>query len=178
MKNDARIWTTGLLLLLSPGGCAAPDSARGEERARIERQLNELYRPLLALVAESRASVEDFMKTKLGRDWIFPFEKGREAEELKLWLEKAEGDLMPRNDRMCALIRSKRELVDGPELPPPWKALLDHEDGWRAAHEKWKKDHVPYSWHAPSPFPKRLESELETEIQKLEKRLDELKKAA
>jgi hypothetical protein len=177
MKNEGRILVAGLLVLFG-GGCSGPDTAKQEELGRVERQLSELYRPLLALVAESRASVEDFMKTKLGRDWIFPFEKGREAEELKLWLEKAEGDLMPRNERMCALIRSKKDLVDGPDLPPSWKALLDHQDGWRAAHEKWKKDHVPYSWHAPSPFPKRLESELETTVQKLEKRRDGLKKPA
>jgi hypothetical protein len=166
------------ILVLFGAGCAGPESGRQEELVRVERQLNELYRPLLALVMESKASVEDFMKTQLGRDYIFPFEKGREAEEVKLWLAKAEGDLMPRNERMCALIRSKRNLVDGPDLPPSWKALLDHQDGWRAVHEKWKKDHIPYSWHAPTSFPKRLESELEASIEKLEKRRDELKKPA
>ncbi|HVR86158.1 MAG TPA: hypothetical protein VMU54_17685 [Planctomycetota bacterium] len=177
MKIDGSARAIGILILCA-GGCADPGSGRPEELGRVERQLDELYRPLLALVVESKGSVEDFMKTKLGRDYIFPFEKTREAEEVKLWLEKAEGDLMPRNERMCALIRSKRDLVDGPDLPPSWKALLEHQDGWRAVHEKWKKDHIPYSWHAPTSFPKRLESELETSIEKLEKRRDELKKPA
>jgi len=173
MNVDGMTRAMGILILLG-AGCAGPAPTRSDERARVERQLNELYRPLLALVQESHLSVQDFMKTKLGRDWIFPLEK---EEEVKLWLVKAETDLMPRNERMCALIRSKADLVDGPELPPTWKALLEHQDGWRAIHEKWKTDHVPYHWHSPTPFPKRLESELESSIQKLEKRRDELKKA-
>jgi hypothetical protein len=162
------------IVLLAGWGCAASGPSRDEQIARVDRQLNELYKPLLGLVEESKASVETFMKTKLNRDWIFPLEK---PEEVKLWLEKAEGDLMPRNERMCALIRSKRDLVDGPDLPPTWKSLLEHQDGWRALHEKYKKDRVPYPWHAPTPFPRRLEPELEESIRKLEERRAELKKA-
>jgi hypothetical protein len=162
------------ILLLGTAGCAGPDPANQDQRTRVERQLDELYRPLLALVRESKASVEEFMKIGLGRDWIFPLENDR---EVKAWLEKAESDLMPRNERMCALIRSKRELVDGPDLPPHWKALLEHQDGWRAAHEKWKKDRIPYSWHSPTSFPKRLEAELEADVERLEKRREALKKA-
>lgn len=173
MRNDGILGAIGTLILLA-GGCAGHDATKQEARVRVERQLNELYRPLLALVQESHLSVQDFMKTKLGRDWIFPLEK---EEEVKLWLVKAETDLMPRNERMCALIRSKPDLVEGAELPPTWKALLEHQDGWRALHEKWKTDHIPYHWHSPTPFPKRLESELEASIQKLERRRDELKKA-
>jgi hypothetical protein len=173
MGNDRRSRLLGLLIFVL-GGCAGADTARNEELTRVERQLNELYRPLLALVQESHASVQDFMKSKLGRDWIFPLENDR---EVALWLEKAEGDLMPRNERMCALIRSKRDLVDGPDLPPNWKALLEHQDSWRALHEKWKKEHLRYDWHSPTSFPKRLESELEASIQLLEKRRDELRKS-
>jgi hypothetical protein len=169
-QGTAAALATAILLA---GGCSAPAPARDEKLARVERQLDELYRPLLALVRESHQSVQDFMKTKLGRDWIFPLENDA---EVKLWLEKAEGDLMPRNEKMCALIRSKGDLADGPELPASWKALLEHQDGWRALHEKWKKDHVAYSWHSPTSFPKRLESELEGAVKELEKRRDELRK--
>lgn len=161
------------LLALALAGCSAAPSPKAQERGRLDRQLDELYRPLLVLVQESHASVQDFMKTKLGRDWIFPLEN---EKEVALWLEKAEGDLMPRNERMCELIRSKRDLVDGPDLPGTWKALLEHQDGWRALHEKWKRDHVAYSWHSPTSFPKRLETELEAAIQSLEKRRDEIRK--
>jgi hypothetical protein len=169
--DSCRGWVLGLLVL-SAGGCGgAAGSSANPDLVHVERQLDELYRPFLALVRESHASVQDFMKTKLGRDWIFPLEN---EAEVKAWLEKAESDLMPRNERMCALVRSKRDLVDGPDLPPNWKALLEHQDGWRALHEKWKTQHVAYSWHSPTAFPKRLEAELVADVERLEKRRDQL----
>jgi len=162
------------IALMTALGCAGAPSA---EEEMIDRQLGELYRPLLALVLESRASVEKFMETKLKREYIFPIDRDLQGEELKLWLEQAEGDTMPRNERMCALIRAKRDLVEGPDLPASFKQLLEHQDSWRAVHEKWKKEQVPYkSWKAPSPFPKQLQGELEDTIETLEKRRTALSK--
>jgi len=169
--------TALILLPLSLAACAAGPSAQQQaEAARIERQLAELYRPLAALVEESRLSVQDFMK-KEGRQQVLPSDRPPTDDELKRWIAKFEGDLMPRNERMCALIRSKRDLVDGPELPASWQALLEHQDGWRAAHEKWKKEGVAYPFHAPTPFPRSLERELKASIAALEARRDALKKA-
>ena len=163
--------------LILAAGCAAGPSVAELERVRIDRQLTELYRPLLALVLESRKSVETFMETKLHREYIFPTDRSLEGEELKLWLEQAEGDTMPRNERMCALVRAKRDLVDGPDLPPSFKALLEHQDAWRAEHAKWKQDRVPYAnWKSPSPFPKGLQGDLEDAIEKLEQRRASLDK--
>jgi len=156
------------IALMTALGCAGAPSA---EEERIDRQLGELYRPRLALVLESRASVEKFMETKLKREYIFPIDRDLQGEELKLWLEQAEGDTMPRNERMCALVRAKRDLVDGPDLPTSFKALLEHQDAWRAVHAKWTRDRVPYAnWKSPSPFPKGLQGDLEDAIEKLEKR--------
>jgi len=160
-----------LAALILAAGCAGGPGAEEPERVRIDRQLNELYRPLLALVLESRKSIETFMETKLHREYIFPTDRSLDGEELKLWLEQAEGDTMPRNERMCALVRAKRDLVDGPDLPPSFKALLEHQDAWRAVHAKWTRDRVPYAnWKSPSPFPKGLQGDLEDAIEKLEKR--------
>ena len=75
--------------------------------------------------------------------------------------------------RRCTHLRKPSDLglPGGPELPASFKQLLEHQDGWRAVHEKWKKDQVPYkSWKAPTPFPKQLQGELEDTIEKLEKR--------
>jgi hypothetical protein len=77
---------------------------------------------------------------------------------------------------MCALIRGKRDLVDGPDLPASFKALLEHQDAWRALHEKWKKDQVPYAWRSSAPFPKQLQGDLEAGIETLEKRRSALPK--
>jgi hypothetical protein len=166
---------TLITLLILAAGCASGPSAEEKELARVERQLSELYRPLAALVEESRLSVQEFLK-KEGRTQILPSDREPTEAELKRWIEKAEKDLMPRNERMCALIRAKRELVDGPALPANWQALLDHQDGWRADHEKWRKEGVAYPFHAPTPFPRPLERELKASISKLEERRDALKK--
>ena len=158
----------GIGLVVALAACGAPAEAPSAA-SRTRRQLDELYRPLLAMVQESRRSVEAYL-AELGRDYIHPTEGELQGPEREAWLKKAEGDLMPRNERMCALIRSKRELIDG-RMPASWQALLDHQDGWKAAHEKWKKDGMPYGLRAPKSFPRRLENDLLDDIAKLEARL-------
>jgi hypothetical protein len=168
---------TLFILTLTLAGCAAGPSAEQQaEIAKTDRQLAELYRPLAALVEESRLSVQDFLK-KEGRQQVLPSDRPPTDDELKRWISKFESDLMPRNERMCALIRAKRDLVDGPSLPASWQALLEHQDGWRAAHEKWKKEGVAYPFHAPTPFPRSLERELKASIAALEARRDALMKS-
>ncbi|MBI3857259.1 MAG: hypothetical protein HY293_16355 [Planctomycetes bacterium] len=161
------------LLLILAAGCAT-GGVREDEAARIDRQLNELYRPLAALVEESRLSVQDFLK-KEGRQQILPTDRTLSDAELQRWIEKIEKDLMPRNEKMCALIRSKRSLAEGPE-PASWQALLEHEDGWREDHEKWRKDGTAYPYHARTSFPRSLERELKASIAQLEERRAALKK--
>jgi hypothetical protein len=150
-------------ILVLAAGCAA---GKAPEAPRAKRQLDELYRPLLAMVVESRESVVAFLGV-LGREWIHPNEGELQGRERELWLEKAEKDLMPRNDRMCALVRAKRDLVDGP-LPETWQALLDHQDRWKADHAQWKKDGKPYGLRARNPFPRYLEAELRKDVERLE----------
>jgi hypothetical protein len=151
--------STAAIAVLILAGCAGDPVA---EQARTKRQLDELYRPLLALVVESRESVQGFMK-ELGRNYVHPLQGDEEAK----WIRKIEADLLPRNDRMCALIRAKRDLVDG-DLPDSWAALLDHQDGWRADHDQWKKDGKAYGFRARTPFPRALESTLKKEVARLE----------
>src|SRR5579862_7089076 len=114
MRHHRILGAVGTLVLWA-AGCAVPAPTRNEELVRVERQLAELYRPLLALVRESHASVQDFMKSRLGGDWIFPLEN---EAEVQAWLEQGEVRMMPRNVRMCALVVSKPEPADGPDLPP------------------------------------------------------------
>lgn len=167
--------TLWLAVVVAGLGCASGPTPERQELDRIERQLRELYLPLVALVEESRLSVQDFLK-KEGRKEILPSDREVTEAELKRWIEKAEGDLMPRNDRMCALIRAHGDLVDGAALPASWQALLEHQDGWRADHQKWRKEGVPYPFHSRTPFPRSLERELKASIAKLEARRDELSK--
>jgi len=154
-----------LIASLLFAGCASVPA----DNSRIERQLNELYRPLLALVEESRLSYLDFKKRE-GREELLPTDRTLTDEEMKRYLEHIEKDMFPRNEKMCALIRSKRDLVDGPDLPASWKALLEHQEGWREDHTKWRKEGVAYPFHARTSFPRTLERELRASIAELERR--------
>ena len=160
MRREALL--AGLILI---SGCASEPAGT----SRTQRQLDELYRPLLALVEESRVSYLAFKK-KEGREELLPTNRTLTDEEMKRYLDQIEKDMMPRNAKMCALIRSKRDLVDGPDLPESWKALLEHADGWREDHEKWRKEGVAYPFHARTSFPRTLEKDLRASIADLEKR--------
>ena len=65
---------TAILSLILGAGCATAPPAEQKELDRIERQLSELYRPLAAMVEESRLSVQDFLK-KEGRTQILPSDR-------------------------------------------------------------------------------------------------------
>jgi hypothetical protein len=158
-----------ILASLILAGCSSGPA----EASRIDRQLSELYRPLLALVEESRQSYLDFKKRE-GRQELLPTDRPLTDEELKRYIDQIEKEMMPRNEKMCAIIRSKRDLAEGPE-PASWQALLDHQDGWREDHEKWRKDGVAYPFHARTSFPRSLERELRASIADLEGRRDRAK---
>jgi len=158
-----------LLASILVAGCASGPTR--EESARIDRQLNELYRPLVALVEESRLARDAFLK-KEGRQQPLPTDRTLTDEEMKRYLDQLEKNTFPRNERMCALIRSKTDLVEGGALPASWQALLDHQDGWREDHEKWRKEGVAYPFHARSAFPRSLERELRATIADLDRRRD------
>jgi hypothetical protein len=160
--------------LVLAAGCASGPSGKDKELGRIERQLSELYRPLVALVEESRVSHIEFKK-KEGRQEVLPTDRTLTDEEMKRWIDQIEKVIFPRNEKMCSLIRSKKDLVDGP-LPASWQALLDHQDGWREEHTKWRKENEPYPFHARAGFPRTLERELKESIKTLEERLAALKK--
>jgi len=156
-----------VLLTLILAGCSSGPSPE-IERARTQRQLDELYRPLAAMVEESRLSYIDFKKRE-GRQESLPTDRTLTDEEMKRWIDHIEKEIFPRNDRMCALIRSKRGLAEGPE-PASWQALLEHQDGWREDHQKWRKEGVAYPFHARTSFPRTLERELKASIAALEER--------
>jgi hypothetical protein len=163
-----RIRQNTIIASLLIAGCASGPTP--EQIARIDRQLNELYRPLVALVEESRLARDAFLK-KEGRQQPLPTDRTLTDEEMKRYIDQIEKNVFPRNEKMCALIRSKRTLSEGPE-PASWQALLDHQDGWREDHEKWRKEGVAYPFHARSAFPRSLERELRASIADLERRRD------
>lgn len=161
------------LALLLAGCAAVPPSPEAAELARIERQLEEFYGPMLYLVEESRLAIEDVL-VHLERDYVFPTDGPLPPEELRFWLFRAENDLMPRNDEMAALARDRRDLVEGEKLPPILDALVEHQTAWRELHRRWKEQGVAYGWRSPTPFPRNLGTVLSREFERLKKRHREI----
>jgi hypothetical protein len=150
------------------GGTAA-------ELRHVGRQLDELYGPMLLLVEESRVAVDDVLQ-KLGRPGIFPLDPEKK-EEKDFWIFRAENDFMPRNERMCKIVRKRGHWAEGTELPPSFAALLEHQDSWRLLHARWKKEGVAYSWGSRTPFPRPLLAEMRRAFKSLRARQDDLLKA-
>ncbi len=166
-------------LALSALGCAGPRPAEpspsAAELARVERQIEELYGPLLCLVEESRLAIEDVL-FHLKRDYVFPTDGPLPEDELRFWLFRAENDLMPRNEEMVALIQAKGSLAEGGKLPPILAALVEHQASWRELHRRWKTEGVKYEWRSKSPFPRDLGAVLSREHAALKKRHGEILK--
>ncbi len=166
-----------LLMSIAVAGCArtraaGPSSAAGD-LARVERQIEEFYGPMLFLVEESRLAIEDVLH-HLDREYVFPTDGPLPENERRYWLFRAENDLMPRNEEMVALIMAKRHLVEGDKLPKILDELEAHQVSWRELHRRWKEKGVEYSWHSESPFPRNLGTVLAREFARLMERRREL----
>ena len=167
-----------LLVLAGIIGCrtarsAPPPSPEAVELARVERQLEEFYGPMLFLLEESRISIEDVLQL-LGREYVFPVEEPFPEDERRFWLFRAENDFMPRNERMAALAVAKGDLVEGEDLKKFLKDLIQHQDSWRKLHRRWKEKGVAYAWHSDTPFPRRLGDEVQEGFARLKIRHAEL----
>ena len=83
-----------ILVSLLIAGCASAPSA---DQTRAGRQLDELYRPLLALVEESRLSYLEFKK-KEGRQELLPTDRTLTDEEIA-----------PQRSKIVEAVKSKLE---------------------------------------------------------------------
>jgi hypothetical protein len=124
--------------------------------AYVERQLEQLYGPLLFLVEEGRSAFHDFCGT-LGRNVVFTGEGSLTPDELQLWLFWVDHEFMPRNEAIQSLLSSKAHLIVGDRMPESYLQFVDHHNSWRISHARWKEEGVSYSWHAKTNWPRQFE---------------------
>lgn len=119
-----------------------------------ERQIKELYQPLVQLNARGLAAVKGY--TKLNAD------DGDQAR-WKVWAER---EFLPRNaDTRDVLLSNFGLLEDGPT--DAVRAFILHQYSWEARHLWWKRRGGDYEWGSRTNWPAAFSLECEAAYQKL-----------
>jgi hypothetical protein len=102
----------------------------------IQRQIEELYSPLLGLIAQSKI-VYDVASKKLPHinDCSKKQITDNDAETWRYFVEKY---FLPLNKQMAELIRTKIYLVVTDELPESFDRFLRHQAQFECLHSLWR----------------------------------------
>jgi hypothetical protein len=138
-------------------------------RDHLERQIEQLYGPLLGLIQHSRmvfAVALDKLPNKNGRIDFSSF-SDRDAE---IWRYFVERYFIPGNTQIRELIRSKMHLLEGGNLPESFASFFEHEVQLEALHKLWKEKGVDSSdIHGPG-WPVDFESQTQVVLDQLRTR--------
>lgn len=112
---------------------------RKERLERIDRQLRELYGPLYALLETGEKSWLAF-RQQIGRPtgsfWhATPPPNDQERAAWRLWMVHV---LMPINLRIEEVIADHSDLLEGPEMPACFLALMAHIASYKAVLKSWE----------------------------------------
>lgn len=117
------------------------ESLRDETKLiHIQRQIEELYSPLHALITTSRI-VYDIAKQKqsqMSRQSKTDVSK----EKAETWRYFVEKYFLPLNKQMADLIRSKVHLMETEELPNSFNRFLEHQAQYDCLHSLWRDREV------------------------------------
>lgn len=133
-------------------------AARNDRLARLNRQLQELYGPLLALVHAGNRSWDVFRSQHRpsGSYWgSEPPPNDDEARAWRLWVSTV---FMPLNRQMRDVIVAHADLLQEDDVDPCLLDLCAHVAAYEAILKRWEGD--DYAEHAPPlAFPRRELSE-------------------
>jgi hypothetical protein len=102
---------------------------RKDRLDRVNRQLSELYGPLLALVSASHESWEAFRRHYRTTTWSYwdPEDPPNQEEE-RAWRQWMRHVFMPLNERMMELVITKSDLLETTTLQEPRDRLSEDPD--------------------------------------------------
>lgn len=156
-----------------------------------QKQLEELYGPLSALIIESEGAYRDCLNA-LGRseeELIAAFDpKGQvgttslSEEERETWLFWVEHSFFPRNEVIKELIATKAYLIEvplkdsdqQPALPQTYRGFLRHYLQWKMNHERWEEAKPPHSSYPSTPWPRQFDSDVKAAFASLRRRHNSL----
>ncbi len=129
----------------------AKDRAAGVRWA--ERQLKELYGPLLRLNAQGLAAVRGY--TRLNPDDL-------DQARWKVWAER---EMLPRNEETRRVLAAGFGLLEGEAPSDSVRAFLVHQHSWALRHLRWQREKGEYDWGSRTNWPVDFSKEVEASYQ-------------
>ena len=121
----------------------------------IERQIAELYEPLVKLNAQGFAAVKGYQKGQA--DDV-------DQARWKVWAERA---FLPRNEETRRIVAAGVALVEGDGLSEPFLDFLAHQHSWALRHARWQAEKGDYDWGSRTNWPAAFSMECEKTYQAL-----------
>jgi hypothetical protein len=132
-------------------------------RGYVQRQLEELYSPLVALIQRSQ-EIYNIAVSKL------PSLSGRPPatnDEAEVWRWFIENYFLPINKQIGELIRSKIHLLENGVLPESFAQFVRHETQYECLHRLWKERQVTSDEIVGVGWPKTIHNDVETALLRL-----------
>jgi len=144
---------------------------RRVETARyLERQIGELYGPLLGLIEHSEM-VYEILRKKLGHAATpkIDFTKLDERDG-QVWRFFQEQFFLPINSSIRELIRSKTHLLEGGTMPKSFSTFFVHEAHYSCLHPLWKELKISSLEVRGVSWPEEFGPEVRTTLRRLTQR--------
>jgi hypothetical protein len=152
---------------------AAREQYRREAALKhVERQLGDLYGPLVFLVLEGARVFED-LREDFGDGWYHGDRRLEPAEEEK-WLYWTENYFIPRNRRIQDLLSSHSHLIESDHIPDSFLDFIDHHASWTLEIERMRETGVDEGLYSRRTWPDSFSAEVETTFRVLKQRHERL----
>jgi hypothetical protein len=136
-------------------------------RDHLEKQIEELYGPLLGLIQHSKMAFAVAAR-KLPTNAAGQIEFCQFSElDGDIWRFFIENYFLPVNRDIRHLIRSKMHLLEAGVLPKSFDDFFIHEVQFEALHQLWKERGVDSSSIAGPGWPKGFESDVQAVLDQL-----------
>jgi hypothetical protein len=128
----------------------------------LERQIDELYSPLLGLIHYSDV-VFRIARKKVPEGLQSP-------EQSDVWRYFTEKYFLPLNSQMANLIRTKVSLLDSDELPTSFQKFLHHQAQFDCLHTLWKEKGIRSDEISGGGWPAEFDNEVRASLDQLRHR--------
>lgn len=142
----------------------------------INKQLNELYGPLLVITESTEIAFNHFLSKMRNKGFPtideFAPNEGDHFSEWRIWVENV---LMHLNMRLETIIIEKSYLISEHDIPLCFKNFIAHNSDYKIIIEKWKNN-IFDEYKATLEFPKEIKLYAKTNYDKLKRKQLQLMK--